>query len=229
MSAKPLKIHTVRSRIANVHLVQDDAGLIVVDTGFASAPRQVLARIKQLGFQPQDVRLILLTHVHMDHAGGAAELRRLTGAPVAVHAADDAKARAGRHPLPSGRGRLGATLEKLSNEVGFEFTYEPFVPDLWLDEGQRLNDFSVKGSIVHTPGHTLGSLTLVLEDGIMLIGDALINQIRVGSPLYGEDLFLARTSIEKICRMRPRILYSGHGKPFSGQDVERYLARFERR
>lgn len=203
--------------------------MIVVDTGFASAPRKVLARIRQLGFQPQDVRLILLTHVHMDHAGGAAELRRLTGAPIAVHAADDAKARAGSHPLPSGRGVLGEALEKISHGVRFEFKYEPFIPDLWLNDSQPLDDFGVKGHLVHTPGHTLGSLSLLLEDGVMLIGDALINQIRVGSPLYGEDLLLARASIEKICRMRARILYSGHGKPFSGQEVERYLARFEPR
>ncbi len=57
----------------------------------------------------------------------------------------------------------------------------------------------------------------------MFIGDAMINQIRVGMPLYGEDNTLAYASLRKINSLGPRILYSGHGKPFAGSEISRYF------
>lgn len=197
--------------------------MIIVDAGFSNAARDVLRLIGHLGHTPRDVRLVFLTHVHMDHVGSAAELRRWTGAPIAVHRADVAKARAGGHPLPRGRGLGGKVLEHTFNGLGMRFWYEGFEPDILLDEGRTLNDFGLNARVVHTPGHTLGSLSLALEDGVMLIGDAMINQIRVGMPLYGEDILLSYESLRKIHALSPRVLYSGHGAPFSGQDLKRYF------
>jgi hydroxyacylglutathione hydrolase len=92
-----------------------------------------------------------------------------------------------------------------------------------LEEGQTLNEFGLPAKVVHTPGHTLGSLSLDLGDGVMLIGDAMINQFRVGMPLYGEDNTLAYDSLRKIHAQKPRILYSGHGVPFSGHALAQYF------
>lgn len=216
-------IHTIQSLVANIHIVENDAGLVIVDAGFSNAARDVLQVITQLGRTPRDVRLIFLTHVHMDHVGSAAELRRQTGAPIAMHRADVAKARAGHHALPKGRGLTGKILEHTFNGLRLKFWYESFEPDILLDEGDTLNEFGLNARVIHTPGHTLGSLSLALNDGVMLIGDAIINQIRVGMPLYGEDIELAYDSLRKIHALRPRLLYSGHGAPFSGEDVARYF------
>ena len=100
---------------------------------------------------------------------------------------------------------------------------QPFEPDILVEEGQALDDFGLRAQVIYTPGHTLGSLSLDLGDGVMVIGDAMINQIRVGMPMYGEDNALAYDSLRKINARRPRILYSGHGKPFSGADMARYF------
>jgi glyoxylase-like metal-dependent hydrolase (beta-lactamase superfamily II) len=219
----PLFIHTLRSRIANIYLIANASGVIVVDAGFGNAAPLVLRTLDQLGYTPRDVRLIFLTHAHMDHVGSAAELRRLTGAPISLHRADVAQARAGYHNLPKGRGIAGKILEHAFNGVRLKFRYEAFEPDIFLDEGQTLKDFGLNARVTHTPGHTLGSLSLALEDGVMLIGDVLINQIRVGMPLYGEDIALAYDSARKVLGMKPRILYSGHGEPFSGEALARYF------
>lgn len=220
---KTLFIHTISSLIANIHLVETGSGVIIIDTGFSIAARSVLRTLEQLGHAPRDVRLIFLTHVHLDHAGSAAELRERTGAPIAMHRADVPKARAGKHNLPNGRGVLGKILEHSFNSTGMTFSYKPFEPNILLDEGQTLNDFGLNARIIYTPGHTLGSLSLALPDDVMLIGDAMINQIRVGMPLYGEDIDLAYDSLRKIHALRPRILYSGHGKPFAGQALTDYF------
>lgn len=216
-------IHTLPSLIANIYLVEGNSGVVIVDTGFSRAARAVMQTIEQLGYAPRDVRLIFLTHVHVDHAGSAAALRRQTGAPIAIHRADSVKARAGRHNLPTGRGMSGKFIERAFNGSRMQMKYEPFEPDIFLDEGQTLDDFGLRARVIHTPGHTLGSLSLDLGDGVIFIGDAMINQIRVGMPLYGEDIAMAYESLQKLHALRPRILYSGHGKPFSGNDIAQYL------
>lgn len=179
--------------------------------------------LAQLGYGPRDVRLIFLTHAHLDHVGSAAELRRRTGAPIGLHRADAAKARAGKHNLPTGRGAIGKVLERSFNGLRLGFRYEPFAPDILMDEGQTLREFGLDARVHYTPGHTRGSLSLALEHDVMVIGDAVINQVRVGMPMYGEDPALAYDSARKILAMQPRILYSGHGEPFSGAALARYF------
>lgn len=209
--------------MANIYLVETGNGVVIVDSGFSRAAHEVLRTIDQLGHTPGDVRLIFLTHAHIDHVGSAAELRRRTGAPIVLHRADVGKARAGKHNLPNGRGIGGKILEYAFNGTGLRMPYAAFEPDILLQEGQTLNEFGLNGRVIHTPGHTLGSLSLLLDDGAMVIGDAIINQVRVGMPMYGEDIELAYDSLRKIHALRPRILYSGHGKPFSGDALARYF------
>lgn len=218
-----LFIHTIHSLIANVYLIENENGVVIVDAGFNNAAREILRTVEQVGYAPSDVRLIFLTHAHMDHLGSAAELRRRTGAPIALHPADADKARAGHHNMPTGRGLMGKIIEHGFNKVGAKYHYEAFEPDILLQEGLTLDEFGLPARVIHTPGHTLGSVSLDLGAGVMVIGDAMINQIRVGMPLYGENNDLAYDSLRKIHALRPRVLYSGHGKPFSGDALTQYF------
>lgn len=218
-----VSIHTLHSRIANLYLIDTDTGVVVVDTGFGNAAPFVLKKLKELERSPRDVRLIFLTHAHVDHIGSAAALRRLTGAPIGLHRADASKARAGRHNLPNGRGPTGKVLEHTFNGLRLKFRYEPFEPDVCFEEGDTLREFGLNARVLYTPGHTRGSLSLVLPERVLLVGDAIINQIRVAMPLYGEDTEQAYDSLRKIMGLHARVIYSGHGEPFSGGDVIRYF------
>ncbi len=186
-----------------------------------------MTQVRRLGYDPRDLRLIFLTHVHIDHAGSAAELRRRTGAPIAAHRGDANIAARGKHGIPTGRGWAGRSSKIALDAINWEGRFQAFEPDLWLEEGQTLGDFGVEGYVIHTPGHTAGSVTLALEDGVTVIGDALINQFKVGYPMYWEDPASGKASAQKIAALRPRILYSGHGRPFSGDELQQYLERVE--
>src|SRR5450759_5555238 len=75
-------------RIANVYLVATEDGLLLVDTGMPGNARRILSFIEGMGRKPSDLRDIVLTHCDIDHIGSAAELKRLTGARVAIHELD---------------------------------------------------------------------------------------------------------------------------------------------
>src|SRR3954447_24281279 len=85
-----------RDLINSFALVDDDGSVTLVDTGLKRAPARIVAGLAALGKHPRDVTRIVLTHVHPDHAGGAAEMRRRTGAEVLVHGDDHDWARSGR-------------------------------------------------------------------------------------------------------------------------------------
>ncbi len=117
------------------------------------AQDRILAALARSGVAPGDLALILLTHGHGDHAGSALALRAATGAPIAMHAADATLTRHGRNgALPSTRWS-SSVLRPLVDRP-----YPPFEPDLVLSDGMSLIRHGVDGTVLHTPGHTAGSI-----------------------------------------------------------------------
>jgi glyoxylase-like metal-dependent hydrolase (beta-lactamase superfamily II) len=158
--------------------VDPDGSVTLVDCGTNRAPARIVAGLAAIGKRLADVTRIVLTHVHPDHAGGAAELSRTTGAPVAAHADDAAYARSGRPPK-SDPSFLGGRL--LNRLPGARFPA--------VDVAEPLNDgdvLEVGGGlrVVHTPGHSPGHVSLLHEPTKVLItGDALFNIRGIRWPL----------------------------------------------
>ncbi len=197
-------IHRVDGiRIGNAYLVEDPDGLTVVDTGIPGSAKAVLRLVEQLGRQPGDVRLIVLTHWHVDHVGGAAELKRRTGARVAIHELDAPILAGGQLP-PKGR-RLMRLIVRL-------LRLRPVTADLRLRGGEVVAGFRV----IHTPGHTEGSIALE-RDGVLFSGDALLadrrGNIRPPDPSLALDPSAAEQSAAELMARSPSLLLPGHGAP----------------
>ncbi|MCX2181178.1 MBL fold metallo-hydrolase [Streptomyces sp. SKN60] len=118
---------------------------VIVDAGTPGSGRKIYERIAAHGVDPTDVSLIVITHGHIDHFGSAAELPRLTGAPVAGHIADLGPYRTGRarEPyLPTGpMGRLMARNSNLHLQV------EPLEPDVLVTGETDLADYGISARI----------------------------------------------------------------------------------
>jgi glyoxylase-like metal-dependent hydrolase (beta-lactamase superfamily II) len=160
-----------KNLINSFALVQDDGSVTLVDCGLKKAPARIVAGLAAIGKRPADVTRIVLTHVHPDHAGGAAEMSRRTDAPVLVHPGDHPWAVTGRITGNVDRStRLGRLLSRAP-----EGTIEPFAPGDPLADGDVL---PVSGGlrVVHTPGHSPGHISLLLEEsGTLITGDAIFN------------------------------------------------------
>ena len=125
-------------------LLVTKAGMILVDGGYESTAPQILANIRTLGFDPKQVKVLLSTHGHLDHAGGLAQLKRETGATLYASEADGALMARG------GKGDFG-----LKDAA----PYPPVTPDRSVKDGQKISLGGWTLTAHLTPGHTRGCTT----------------------------------------------------------------------
>jgi hydroxyacylglutathione hydrolase len=215
-----LFVHSIAMGMSTAYLIESDVGLVLVDAGLPRLERRVLRRTRALG--GGSLRLIFITHAHLDHYGSAAALRRLTGAPIAIHRADgDAMAR-GKTPIGSVR-RHGRSLWVLLRLFEPYLRPEPTMPDVLLDDGDDLRAYGLDAVVLHTPGHTPGSSCFIVEERIAFVGDLLSNLVRARvQRSFADDWSLIPDSLARLQALRPEWVYAGHGRrPLSGQALQR--------
>jgi hydroxyacylglutathione hydrolase len=214
----PPHVHVIRVWTSCAYLIESPGGLVLVDTTWPGNEARILHVMRQL--RRSDLRLILITHAHLDHYGSAAALRRLTGAVVAIHYADAEPMARGQTPIRSARGlgKLGRFILRLAQR---HLPVEAVQCDLTLRDGDDLRSFGldVVGVVVHTPGHTAGSCTFFTEGRLAFVGDLLTNNSQpVLQRRYADDWSYLPKSLARVQALYPQWVYAGHaGSPLSGQ------------
>jgi hydroxyacylglutathione hydrolase len=185
----------------------------LVDAGVAGSSPALLAMVGEAGKSPGKVSTLVLTHSHPDHIGGGPGFQRATGCMVAAHPAERAwienpDLQAGERPVP-----------------GFTTIVEgPLRVDRLLGEGDRIGIGGDRYlTVLHTPGHSAGSISLFLEDeGVLITGDAI--PVKGEIPVY-DDPVASLASIRKLEDLRGvRVLLSSWDSPKTGPAVRRTLA-----
>ncbi|MDY7076672.1 MAG: MBL fold metallo-hydrolase [Chloroflexota bacterium] len=223
----------------NVFLVRGNAGCVLVDTGNPGNADLILERLAVHGVAPGDVRLILITHGHVDHFGSAAALRERTGAPVAIHALDADAARQGIHQPDSLQptGRLMAFLMRIPGMTGAGHA-PAFEPDITFEDEFHLDEYTfaslsasgIAGRVIHTPGHTPGSVSMLLDSGEAIVGDLVMGKLggllrRPGPPVVAWNLERNWESVRRLMALSPHVVYVGHGGPFEAEDLSKFVAK----
>jgi glyoxylase-like metal-dependent hydrolase (beta-lactamase superfamily II) len=207
-------VHQVGLRGANVFLIEAGDDLVLVDAGLPSSPPRITEAIYSLGRLPQEVSAIVVTHAHRDHVGGLAEMQRRTGAEVWMHPADAALVREGYYGRPpsAAPGRVSRTVARALSSWMAE-RGRPVVVAHELGDGEELPFDSLLA--VHTPGHTAGHVVLLLphDGGVLFVGDAANNWLRLSVGSLHEDAAGARASLEKLAALEFDVACFAHGRP----------------
>ncbi|HUS93801.1 MAG TPA: MBL fold metallo-hydrolase [Patescibacteria group bacterium] len=214
-----LKVHAIPLKLSMAYLIESEAGLVLVDAGLRGEEKRILAKIKILG--RVDLKLIYITHAHLDHYGCAAAMRRITGAPIAIHCQDAEAMAQGETRLGTARnfGRVIQALLPLANPL---LRPEPVRADIMLEDGQVLTEPGLPATVLFTPGHTMGSTCLLFENRFAFAGDLVTNS---GQPrrqrFFAEDWSLLPGSLARLQEQNPETTYSGHGmEPIRGQQLQ---------
>ena len=206
------------------YVLQGD-GVIAIDGGAPKKGAAFRRGLERAGVRPGDVKLIVLTHGHWDHIGSAGELKAITGGTLALHEREVSWLEQSLTPLPPGVTPWGRVLVKILGLFMPLFKVPAAKVDMPLgDEDVLLTDYGIPGRIVYTPGHSSGSVSVLLESGEAFVGDLAMNKFPLrlspGLPILAEDPAAVIRSWKSLLERGVTTIYPAHGNSFSA-DVMR--------
>ncbi|ALV63364.1 hypothetical protein ADU37_CDS16650 [Thermococcus sp. 2319x1] len=200
-------IHLVDETFANVYLIERGEKLFLIDAGLPGEYEKVLKYIEKLGYVPEDVETIIVTHAHYDHVGSLKDLKDATGAKVAAH----------KDEIPY-----------LTGEKKFRREIEPVEVEIELNDGKEIEGLRV----IHSPGHTPGSICLLdLETKALFVGDLVMEEngkLKEIPHHYSLDPMKNREAIKKLLDVDFVHLLPGHGRPILDEGKEKVRELVER-
>jgi hydroxyacylglutathione hydrolase len=205
------RVQPVQHRGANIYLIETDNGYILVDAGMPGQGKKLDETFATLGVDPKSVQLIVATHGHLDHIGSIAHAQQVTGGSVLCH-------RSFAESLESGEIEKAVPRTKnlgmrLMNYLSGWLSYTGTEPDIVIGDEFDLGDYGIAGDIIHTPGHSASSISIILNNGEALVGDMVRNDNlgEVGLGAFYEDKEVLLDSLERVAAYEPRIIYLSHG------------------
>ena len=225
MEYKIVRIPTPR---VNVYLIITGNRGILIDVGSKKYLFRVNEAIRENGLQPDDIRLIILTHTHYDHVEGLKEISEKTGAKILVHKNEADSLRRGYTEIPAGTGLISKTLSFLGRKLYPSFgSYDPVSADIMLEESYQVDELGKDSRIIHTPGHTNGSVSLIIDNEHAFVGDCVFGFARERIfPGFANDIPQLMRSWQLLADTGCKIFYPGHGKPIDRERFDRNLSAY---
>ena len=222
-------IYNLENRIANNYLVSfEEGGYVLIDTGYVEGCPNFLKRLKKAGVTPEEIKYVILTHAHDDHAGFLNQVLALTDAKVILHPLAIDRLRSGQNPFIGGcSSRLAWMFCQILKLFGKGDHKYPPLKDEYLNrlitiDSEEFRSLSLPFEVIETPGHTVDHIA-IFKDDILFCGDAAMN----GFPsikrtiIWIEDLAQYKRSWQKMIALHPKMIYPSHGKPFPATDLQK--------
>jgi hydroxyacylglutathione hydrolase len=214
------QIYRIRMGVSNPWLIKGEK-TVMIDAGMPHKFKSFKRQLSRLPIAPSDIRLVVLTHGHFDHIGLVNEIRELTGAKIAIHESDRALLEEGKFIIPEGttawgrfaREALMPFMKKLGQNM------KPAKADIVLDNIPfSLEEYGIAGRIIPTPGHTRGSVSVILDNGDAFVGCMAQNRLPFTLypqlPIFADQIELFPDSWSFLASQGAKRIYPSHGGPF---------------
>jgi hydroxyacylglutathione hydrolase len=210
------------------YLIRGGKGIIMIDCGMPNKLRAFEKLISGYNINPDEVKLIVLTHAHIDRIGSARAIKLFTGAKIAAHEDEKILMENGRFVWPKGVTGWG----KISRILFLSYLKVKRIAKAKVDlvlknDDYALTDYGIDGRIIFTPGHTSGSISVLLKTGEAFVGCLAHNgfpfRSSPGLPIFADDLEKTKESWKLLIDKGARMIYPGNGNPFPVEVIKQYL------
>ncbi|HPG34444.1 MAG TPA: MBL fold metallo-hydrolase [Lentimicrobium sp.] len=199
----------------NIFLISKAGAHILVDTGMDFMRRKLIRRLDEMKIE--NLQYLILTHTHFDHAANASAIKDKFNPKVIVHDSEAAFLLSGDSPLPAGTNTFTRQLIKtFSNPVRKMARYKPCPVDIHVHEEVDLSVCGIDARVIHTPGHSPGSVSILIDNEIALVGDTLIGVLpNKCFPPFADNVEELIKSWRKLIKFKCTLLLPSHGTPRS--------------
>jgi glyoxylase-like metal-dependent hydrolase (beta-lactamase superfamily II) len=201
--------------VGRVYAIEDPDGLTLIDTGLSLTPSRILKQLAELGYKPEDIKRILITHAHPDHIGGLRDLQKLTGAAVYVSEGERAVVE-DEAPIPGPpRDKMPLVFRIFGRP---RTTFKPTPVARVLRDGDVIEEVMGGLQVVATPGHAPGHVAFWQPNKrVLFCGDVMMslrrNKLRLPIKMVTVDMAQDKCSIRRVADLDVRVLCLGHGHP----------------
>jgi len=222
-----VNIHPILLGFDHCYIIQCEK-VIMIDGGTPKQGKGFMKALDRLSLKPEDIKLIVLTHGHWDHIGSAKEIKNITGAKLALHQQEKDWLEKSLKPLPPGVTAWGRIFVKIL-AMFMPLVHVPATNvDIVLGDGDfPLTEYGIPGKIVYTPGHSIGSISVLLQTGDAFVGDLAMGEfplrLNPGLPILAENMQKVRASWKVLLDQGAKTIYPAHGKPFSVDIIQKAL------
>jgi hydroxyacylglutathione hydrolase len=202
---------------SNAYMVVNGKRVVLIDAATKKNEKKIVAALARMKLSPADIQLIILTHTHYDHCGSLKGLQAITKAKVLVHKAEAGCLKQGYCEVPKGTMFFPKIMSTIGRTLAKKLLrYAPVAPDITITKRFDLRTYGIDGYVLPTPGHTAGSISVVIEGKHAIVGDTLFNIFKHSVfPPYANDQKALLRSWGKLLKSGCEYFYPGHGKPFT--------------
>ncbi len=199
---------------SNSYLIVKDDQAVLVDTGMSSAFNSLIQNIKKVSHGSDFVSKLILTHTHYDHCQSAQRLKEYSNCKIMVSDQAKKSIQQGYTKLPCGTLLITKALIKAEPWFGKKyFSYEPFHADISIKGDTEIKTGSINLKIIETKGHSADSISILVDDEIAIVGDAMFGVFRNSIfPPFANDVPEMIKSWGKLLKTDCHIFLPGHGK-----------------
>jgi len=223
------KIIPVKLKITNCYLIRGSNGFVMVDAGPPGSAGIFLKKLQKHSLDPKEITFIFVSHGHWDHWGSLQEIEEISRARSGINHREKEWVENGMVELPGGIGAWGKTVRTLMQIMRPLINKQLKGTSIGMalsDDEFSLEEFGIKGRLLHTPGHTDGSMSLLLDSGEAFVGDlAMSGPPRLSGPgpfVLGKDINTMKRSWQFLLDAGATKIYPSHGKPFNARVFDEY-------
>jgi hydroxyacylglutathione hydrolase len=212
--ADPIIVHKLHVAGSNAYLLESQTEVFMIDSGWPNNEEQILKEITEIG---KPLKLIILTHSHIDHFGSALRIKEQTGCIIAIHSNDSKYLATGQTPIEKTDffGFWGKLLLPIAESV---FQIKGIMADKILQDNESIVLDGHEVHIIHTPGHTPGSCCILIEQKLF-VGDLLSTNYGLEKQSkYSFDWNEIDQSTKKLLQFEFKEIYPGHGERSSSKE-----------
>lgn len=228
-NTKNCTIHQILKGRSNSFLVNQKNNYILIDTGRQNSWKELSSKLDNL-LGENKLSCLILTHTHFDHAENASKLKERYNCQIICHKSEAKNLKNGDNILPQGTYPITRVMVNLiGKRLQLHYNYEPAEPDILVDEKLDLRAFGFNAYIIYTPGHSRGSMSVIIEYEIAIVGDTMHGVFPNSAyPPFADEPKTMVESWKKLLDTDCNLFLPGHGSGITRELLEKQYKKHKK-